>query len=471
MRLLHWRGLSMRWPAFQDTPPARMKRPVLTNSALSVPRWKSASRREPPSGLPLPVPPSRSARIAALGAGSLTLREQQKPPKGDWKTWLLLGGRGSGKTHAGSHWVNGIATGLAPFADVLTSPIALIGETLGDVREVMIEGPAGIIACSGLDRPVYEPTRRRLVWPNGAIAQAFSAHDPESLRGPQFSAAWCDELMKWPHATDAWDMLQFGLRLGDRPRVLVTTTPRPLPLLGRLMASTGTVTMRMRTDDNAGNLAPGFVAAIRARYGKSALGRQELDAEIVAQRDNALWNRTLIDRLRSAPGDLVRIVVAVDPPAGSKATSDACGIIAAGIDGDGIVHVLADATIRGARPDRWAMEAAGLYAMLGADRLVAEVNQGGDMVTSVIAAVDPAVHVVPVHARKSKYMRAEPVAALYAQHRVRHAGRFDALEDEMCDFGVDGLSSGRSPDRLDALVWAVADLAGQRSTRPRLRRL
>lgn len=407
----------------------------------------------------------------ALRCGPLVLREAQKPPRRlDWSTWLLLGGRGSGKTRAGAEWVHGIASAVRPFADHVMSPIALVGETIADVRDVMIEGPAGILANAVYNRPVYEASRRRLVWPNGAVAHIYSAHDPGSLRGPQFAAAWCDELMKWPYPRECWDMLQFGLRLGRWPRLIATTTPRPLRLLTDLMADRATVTTRMRTDENAGHLAPGFLETMRQRYGGTRLGRQELDAEIIAERSDALWSRSVLDANRiAAPGALGRIVVAVDPPATAKETSDACGIVVAGLSPDGRIVVLGDHSIRAAKPSQWAARAVAAYHAAEADLLVAEVNQGGDMVQSVIATVDDTVNVKPVRATRGKWRRAEPVAALYEQGRVAHCGILAALEDEMCDFGLDGLSSGRSPDRLDALVWAVAELIAERPGRPRVR--
>lgn len=410
-------------------------------------------------------------RRAALKYGPLVLREVQKPPRhNDWSTWLLLGGRGSGKTRAGAEWVHGLASALPPFADQLVSPIALIGETLADVREVMIEGPAGILACAWFNRPVYEASRRRLVWPSGAVAQVFSAHDPGSLRGPQFAAVWCDEAMKWPHPRECWDMMQFGLRLGAWPRAVVTTTPRPLKLLADIMADKATVTARMRTDDNRENLAPGFVETIKTRYAGTRLGRQELDAEILGEREDALWTRNGLDTVRIARAEnYERVVVAVDPPASAKATSDACGIIVAGMTAEGDIHVIADHSVSAATPRDWAAKAVAAYNASGADVLVAEVNQGGDMVQSVITTIDDTVNVRPVRATRGKWLRAEPIAALYEQGRVHHVGVLAALEDEMCDFGLDGLSCGRSPDRLDALVWAIAELVGQNRHKPRVR--
>lgn len=400
----------------------------------------------------------------------LNARPQQYPLLGTKDVWLVIGGRGSGKTRLGAEWVNALARGFPPFAKRRHGLIALVGETMADVRDVMIEGPAGILAASRHDRPRFEISRRRLVWASGAVAQMFSSEDPESLRGPQFEAAWCDELGKWKHAEEVYDMLQFGLRLGARPVQLITTTPKPVPLIKKLLADTAVTVSRMRTDDNAENLAAGFLAAVRERYGGTRLGRQELDAELIEDRDGALWTRAMIDACcLPQDGEMRRIVVAVDPPAGSGPGSDACGIIAAGLDAAGRAVVLADASIEGAKPHEWARRALGLYEALKADCLLAEVNQGGEMVSSVLASVDPKVPVKRVRARRGKWLRAEPVAALYAAGKVRHAARMPALEDEMCDFGPSGLSGGRSPDRVDALVWAVSELMLAQAGEPRVR--
>lgn len=386
------------------------------------------------------------------------------------QTWLVIGGRGAGKTRLGAEWVNGLVRGFSPFAERSHGRIALIGETLGEVREVMIEGPSGIVSISRHDRPRYEASRRRLVWDNGAIAQIFSSEDPESLRGPQFEAAWCDELAKWKNAEACFDMLQFGLRLGDEPRQLITTTPKPMKLLKRLLADPAVGVTRMRTAENADNLAPGFLDMVRKRYAGSRLGRQELDGELIEDREDALWSRDCIEGafVEEMP-ELRRIVVAVDPPASSRKTSDACGIVAAGLDEVGRAIVLADATIRAAKPQEWAGAAVALFRRIEADCIVAEVNQGGDMVTAVIRTVDADVPVKEVRARRGKWLRAEPVAALYHQGRVLHAGRFAELEDEMCDFGPNGLSSNRSPDRVDALVWAISELMQESGAAPRIR--
>jgi len=417
--------------------------------------------------------PDHLQRIFVSDFGVLS-HDHQLPPEGDWTTWLLLGGRGAGKTRAGAEWVRGLALGIAPFAERPVSPIALVGETEHDAREVMIEGVSGIKAVHARygARPAWIPSRRRLEWPNGAVAQVFSAEDPDSLRGPQFAAAWLDELCKWRSGESTFDMLQFGLRLGVRPRQVVTTTPRPTPLLKRLMGDPCTVVSRAGTRENAHFLAPAFLSTIVDRYAGTRLGRQELDGEIIADRTDALWSRALIEscRVAAAPA-LARIVVAIDPPASATKRADACGIVAAGAAEDGMFYVLADETVSGASPAGWAAKAIALWRRLEADALVAEVNQGGDMVRAVIAQADASVPVTPVRATRGKWMRAEPVAARYAQGKVRHAGTFAALEDEMCDFGLDGLSSGRSPDRLDALVWALTALDHGARGEPRVRGL
>ena len=420
-----------------------------------------------------------AAVLAGYDAAALTAlahdwplwaRDDQMAPSGDWTTWLLMGGRGAGKTRAGAEWVRAQALGRDGPA---VGRIALVGETLGDVRDVMIEGVSGLIAIHPKgERPDWSPSRRRLTWPNGSVAQVFSAEDPEGLRGPQFGAAWADELAKWRYAEATWDMLQFGLRLGHRPRQVVTTTPRAIPLLRRLMADRRTVVSKAATSANAGNLAPGFLEAIVGRYAGTRLGRQELDGELIEDRADALWRREALEawRVSTAPA-LTRIVVAVDPPAGSGAGADACGLVAVGLGSDAMAYVLKDGTTQGLRPAEWAARAIALYHRFQADALVAEVNQGGDMVAAVLREVDAGVPVTSVRATRGKYLRAEPVAALYEQGRVRHVGVMPDLEDEMCDFGPGGLSSGRSPDRLDALVWAVTALMLTQSGEPKVRRI
>lgn len=376
-------------------------------------------------------------------------RKEQWPPPGDWVTWLLMGGRGSGKTRAGAEWVRALAAeGVGP--------IALVGETITEAAAVMVEGPSGIMAVTPPDeRPKLSGAA--LHWPNGVEGMLLGASDPERFRGPQFAAAWCDEVGKWPNAEAAWDMLQFGLRLGDRPRQLATTTPRPTKLLKRLIGEPTTVVTRMTTGENRRHLAQSFLTAVVARYDGTMLGRQELDGELIEDLPGALWTRDMFRPLGDAA--VGRIVVAVDPPATSGAGSDACGIIVAGRTDEGI-GVLADRTLQPAAPLVWARRAVEAYHAWKADCIVAETNQGGEMVAAVIAQVDAEVPVRTVHATRGKWVRAEPVAAYYAQGRVAHGVGLTALEDEMCAFGADGFSGGHSPDRVDALVWAVTELMG-----------
>ena len=390
----------------------------------------------------------------------LWARPEQLPPLGEWTTWLLVGGRGSGKTRAGAEWVRDLAQqGIGP--------IALVGETIAEAEAVMVEGESGLLRVTP---PGERPVKRgqKLVFPSGAEAQLFGATRPEHLRGPQFAAAWCDELGKWPKAEATWDMLQFGLRLGRDPRQLVTTTPRDTALLRRLLKEKGTVKTLMPTAANRANLAESFFRAVVARYEGTVLGRQELDGEFVTERPGALWTRADI-RLGPEPEGLERIVVALDPPVTGNATSDRCGLVVAGRMGDR-AHVLADLSFGPARPDDWAGRAIAAFRAFSADCLVAEVNQGGDLVARVLAEIDPDVPVRQVRATRGKWVRAEPVAALYARGRVLHVPGLAALEDEMCAFGPDGRAEGHSPDRVDALVWALTELMLD-APRPRLSRL
>lgn len=375
------------------------------------------------------------------------MRDEQWPPKGDWTTWLLVGGRGSGKTRAGAEWIRRLAWRKV-------NPLVLVGETITEAIEVMVKGPSGVLRV----HPPEERPRLRghtLTWENGVEALILGASDPERFRGPQFAAAWCDELGKWPKAEAAWDMLQFGLRLGDRPRQLVTTTPRATRLMKRLMVESETAISRMTTRENEQWLANSFLRAVVARYAGSVLGRQELEGELIEDRPDALWSRAVFRVADEAP--LERIVVAVDPPVSGHKHSDACGIVVAGRAGEGAV-VLADLSFAPAAPDAWARRAVAAFHEYGADCIVAEVNQGGDMVKAVIAQEDPNVPVRAVRASRGKWVRAEPVAALYANGRVGHRPGLTALEDEMCAFGADGLAEGHSPDRVDALVWALTEL-------------
>ncbi|HEY8595627.1 MAG TPA: terminase family protein [Devosiaceae bacterium] len=395
----------------------------------------------------------------------LWARPEQLAPPGDWTTWLFVGGRGAGKTRAGAEWVRALATGPNP-----VSPIALVGETLDQARAVMVEGVSGVLAVHPpAERPKFDRGRNLLVWPNGAQAQLMSAFAPETFRGPQFAAAWCDEIGKWARAEAAWDMLQFGLRLGDNPRQLATTTPRPTALIKRLLADKRTSVTRSTTAANKANLAPGFLEAVVARYRGSVLGRQELDGELIEDRPDALWTRTTLQTARRTECALGRIVVAIDPPVTSGPKSDACGIVVAAGEGQG-ARVLADLTLKPAPPLAWAHRAVAAFRQFRADAVVAEVNQGGELVRAMIAQVDAGVPVRTVRATRGKWVRAEPVAALYARGLVSHAEGLTELEDEMCAFGLDGLADGHSPDRVDALVWALTELVLDRNE-PRVRGL
>jgi phage terminase large subunit-like protein len=372
-----------------------------------------------------------------------------------WRHWLILGGRGAGKTRAGAEWIKAKVKG-EDWTGAPARRIALVGATLDEARAVMVEGVSGLLAIHGDgERPHYAPSKRLLTWPGGAVAQLYSGEDPESLRGPQFDTAWCDELAKWRYPEASFDMLQFGLRLGS-PQLAITTTPRPLPLLKRMIEDPAVVVSRAPTWANESNLAEGFIAEMRRRYEATGLGRQELGAEIIADDPDALFTRAWIERTRvAAAPELARIVVAIDPPVGRGPKGGTCGIIAAGQGADGRAYVLDDASVTGASPARWAGRAVALYHARNADRLVAEVNQGGAMVETVIRQVDDRDAFRAVNATRAKRARADPVAALYEQGRVSHVGSFPALEDQMASFTGE---SEASPDRLDALVWALSDL-------------
>ncbi|TMM55577.1 DNA-packaging protein [Sulfitobacter sabulilitoris] len=391
--------------------------------------------------------------------------EHQLPPAGNWRTWVIMGGRGAGKTRAGAEWVRAQVEGSRPFDPGRARRVALVGETIDQVREVMIFGDSGILACSPPDRrPTWEASRKRLVWPNGAVATVHSAHDPDGLRGPQFDAAWVDEMAKWKKAQETWDQLQFALRLGDDPRVCVTTTPRNVGVLKKVLAACSTVTTHAPTEANAANLAASFLEEVRTRYDGTRLGRQELDGVLLADAEGALWTSAGMEACRTdKTPHFDRIVVAVDPSTTSGSTSDECGIVVVGAVTQGPPQdwravVLADCTVQGATPTGWARAAIAAMEMYGADRLVAEVNQGGQMVAEVIRQIDPLVPYKGVHASRGKVARAEPVAALYEQGRVAHVRGLDALEDQMCAMTARGFEGAGSPDRVDALVWALHEL-------------
>lgn len=403
----------------------------------------------------------------------------QVPPGGDWRAWLILGGRGAGKTRAGAEWVRAQVEGSLPMDSGAARRVALLGETYDQVRDVMILGDSGILACSPPDRrPTWKAGERKLIWPNGATAQAFSAHDPEALRGPQFDAAWADELAKWKKARSSWDMLQFALRLGQDPRMCVTTTPRNVPVLRDILGLSSTVQTHAPTEANRANLAPSFLSEVRRCYAGTRLGQQELDGVLLSDIEGALWSGDMLQAalLDCAP-TLDRVVVAVDPAVSAGKASDACGIVVVGatLQGppqDWRAYVLADCTVQGVGPLAWAQAAIAAMQDYGADRLVAEVNQGGALVENVLRQVDPLVPYKPLHASRGKSARAEPVAALYEQGRVHHLPGLGALELQMSQMTPQGFQGGGSPDRLDALVWAVHDLIIQpasQALRPRLR--
>jgi len=394
--------------------------------------------------------------------------EAQLPPKQEgWRTWLMMAGRGFGKTRAGAEWIDKLARSRPGVR------IALVGATMDEARRVMVEGVSGILSVARRNRSrvKWEPSIGRLRWPNGSEAQIFSGDNPEGLRGPEHDVAWCDELAKWREAEASWDNLQFGLRRGRRPRALVTTTPRTIDLLKRIRDDQWTVTTTGRTDENV-NLEARFVEVMMATYGGTRIGRQELDGELIEDIEGALWTRQLIERSRCSAPVLERIVVGVDPPAGVGPGCDACGIVVCGKRGDDL-YVIADETVEGLTPEGWANRVAAAAARWGASIVVAEANNGGAMVASVLRAADCPVKVKLVHASKGKVARAEPVALRFEAGKAFLAGCFPGLEDQMAGMiaGGDYEGPGRSPDRADAMVWAMTELGETRSGLPRVRRL
>lgn len=400
-------------------------------------------------------------------------RPNQRAPEGDWNTWLVMAGRGFGKTRMGAEWIRSLAHKYPGCR------IALVAETAADARDVMIKGDSGLLSVDPtLSEDDWSPTNRCLSWPNGSKAYTYNGTTPDQLRGPQHHFAWVDELAKFEYMQDAWDQVQFGLRLGRHPQCLVTTTPRPLPLIKKLRADPDTVVTMGATLDNSANLAKNTIKQLYDRYGNTRLGRQELEGEILDDIPGALWKREDIDdaRIKEAPSDLDRVIVAVDPAASSQEGSDENGIVVVGLarDKDGYArgYVLEDASLRGS-PEEWARQAVRMYRKWSADKIVAEKNNGGDMVMSVLKAADRSVPVKLVHASRGKVVRAEPISALYEQGRVHHVGRHDLLEDQMCLFSVDNVrnSSTGSPDRVDALVWGLTEIfekiAGRRRTAER----
>ena len=392
----------------------------------------------------------------------------QLPPQKDcWRTWLMMAGRGFGKTRAGAEWVHRLAWSRP-------MRIALVAATIDEARAVMVEGVSGILSVARRQRHrvKWEPSLGRLTWPRGTVAQLFSGDNADGLRGPEHHAAWCDELAKWRQADAAWDNLQMGLRAGARPRALVTTTPRPIALLKRLLADPRTVQTGGKTKDNL-SLPRSFVDVMMDSYAGTRLGRQELDGELIEDVEGSLWPRELIERARAeAPARLDRIVVGVDPPAGVGEGCDACGIVVAG-RAEGRLYVLADESCQGLRPEGWANRVAAAVARWDADIVVAEANNGGAMVGSVLKAAEVGVRVKLVHASRGKAARAEPVALRFESKRAFLAGSFPELEDELSGLTAGGGYEGptRSPDRADAMVWALTELSETRSGVPRVRAL
>lgn len=396
-------------------------------------------------------------------------------PHEDWDIWLINAGRGFGKTRAGVEWLRAnVKAGV--------KRLAAIAATNSDIERVMVHGESGILnACWSGDKtndgkllglPVWSPTKRTMSWKNGAQVQFFSAEEPERLRGPQFEAAWCDELCSWNRDRATWDMLQFTLRLGKHPQICITTTPKPTKLIRDIIKNPRSVITSGTTYENSANLAPTFLTAIASSYEGTRMGRQELYAEILDEASGALWTRDVLaqcevdieDKVEFA-NTLARVVVSIDPAITSNAESDMTGIVVAGIDFNGCSFILEDATER-LTPEGWAYKAVSLYEKYGADRIVAEVNQGGDMVRDTIHAVNDTVPVRMVRASRGKYARAEPVSALYERDKVRHARGLDELENQMVQW--EPLGSIGSPDRLDTLVWAITDLAIKGIAKPDL---
>jgi len=388
-------------------------------------------------------------------------RPEQLPPAWAWYIWLILSGRGFGKTRTGNEMV-------IKWARAGHNPIALIGQTKADVRDTLIEvGDSAILKISPpWFYPEYEPSKRRLIWPNGVLGIIYSGDEPDQLRGPQHAKALVDEISKYKYPQDTWDNLMFGLRIGSNPQAVVATTPRPIKLIKTLLKDPKTAITRGHTMDNKANLAPSFLKYIVEKYQGTRLGRQELDGEVLDDNPDALWKRDRIDelRVRQHP-DLTRVVVAIDPAASDNPESAETGIIVAGIamfNGQLHGYILDDLTIRSS-PSGWATAAVTGYYKHKADRIIGEVNNGGDMVEHTIRTVDESVPYKAVHASRGKQVRAEPVSALYEQGLIHHVGFFPELEDQLCDWEP----GGKSPDRLDALVWAITELMlGATSWRP-----
>ncbi|MFM9852684.1 MAG: DNA-packaging protein [Sphingomonadaceae bacterium] len=381
-------------------------------------------------------------------------RFDQRPPPGDWHGWLLMAGRGFGKTRVGAEWVRSYAEANAD------ARIAIIGATFAEARSIMVEGVSGLLAIAPeAHYPLWEPSLRRLTWPNGARADVYSAAEPNSLRGPEHHVGWADEIAKWDQATAAWDNLMMTMRLAKVPRIVATTTPRPVPLIRRLLNEKDVVVTRGVTAANHLNLSAAWMRTMTNLYSGTRLGRQELDGDLIDDLEGALWSRDLLERCRVAAAPVLkRTVIGVDPPAGVG--GDACGIVVVGLGVDDHAYVLADASVQGKSPEGWARAVATAADRWNADRVIAEGNQGGAMVESILRAASVMMPIKRVFASVGKVARAEPMAALYENGRAYHVGGFAALEDELCGLiiGGDYQGPGRSPDRADALVWAMSEL-------------
>jgi len=393
---------------------------------------------------------------------------QSTPDDTNWLIWLLLGGRGAGKTRTGAEWIR------SQVADHGKRRIALVAPTFQDAREVMIEGESGLQNIGyPMERPKYWSSRRRLEWPNGAVGLVFSSEDPDGLRGPQFDCAWADEFCAWSYPEPVLSNLRFALRVGQNPQMVVTTTPKPIPALKRLMNAKGVVISHGKTSDNSDSLASNFISAMQDAYGGTRTGRQELNGEFLEDLSGALWSRQLIEScVVSSYPELDKIIVAIDPPVSTGARADSCGLIVAGRAGEGRAakaYILHDGTVQGLSPEGWANQAVLLAQGWEADYMLAEVNQGGDLVTTVLQAVDYRIPIKKVRASRGKTVRAEPVVMLYEQGRVKHTDHFTALEDEMALMGTQAQTG--SPDRADALVWAVTELLLKGKPDPRIRQL
>lgn len=379
------------------------------------------------------------------------------PPVGDWLVWMILTGRGWGKTRTGAEFVNDQAKKGAKH-------IAIIGQTKADVRDTMIEvGPSSILKVSNPRfYPKYESSKRRIVWPNGCIGTIYSGDEPDQVRGPSHDIAWIDELAKFKYPQAIWDNLMFGLREGEDMRILITTTPRPIQIIKNLVKDPRIQIVRGSTYENRENLPQKYFDYVIAPYVGTRLGQQEIEGKILEDNPNALWTRKIIDdnRVSKIP-ELIRIVIAVDPEAKDTETSAETGIIAAGVDKNRHGYILNDATIKGS-PDTWGKAVVAEYHKFFADRIVAEVNNGGDMVKFVIHTIDKDVSYKDVHAAKGKHTRAEPVVALYEQGRIHHVGNFPELEEQQCEW----VPGDISPDRLDAVVWAITELILEEEPEP-----